>query len=194
MKWDPGWRGPALLLRVDEKDGTAGIEYQAKPYLVFLRHTRPFQGIFMVELQREDVETSLHHLMRYVKSLADYLIGRLKKKNGMWHQVARDEYPIQKVREWGEMASKSMKKEPFHGIMMGKCLRTFKPPANTIGTMLSWIRSGRNYPPSWSTRTPPMPLPEKISVFCTFTPTRSLLLNQNNKTGFLLHINLCRHL
>ena len=85
VKGDPGWRGPALLLRVDEKDGTA-VQYQGKPYLVSLRHIRPFQGIFMVGLQTEDVETSLHHLMRYVESLADYkiyLIGWLKKKNGM---------------------------------------------------------------------------------------------------------------
>ena len=65
--------------------------------------------------------------------------------DGMWHRVPRDEYPIQKVMPWAEMVSKSMKKEHFHGIVMGKCLRTFKPPANTIGTLLSWIRGGRNY-------------------------------------------------
>ena len=148
VKGDPGWRGPALLLRLDEQEGTAVIQYQGKPYLVALRHIRPYQGIFMVEVQNETVETALHHLMRYVESLTDYKIymcGWLQKKNGSWYKVPKDEYPVKKVMHWAEEVSKSLRKQKLHGIMMGKSLRTFKPPSNTTGTLLSWLRGGRAY-------------------------------------------------
>ncbi len=46
-----GWRGPALLLRLDTEEGTAVIQYQGRPYLVAIRHIRLFRGIFVV-LQR----------------------------------------------------------------------------------------------------------------------------------------------
>ena len=68
---DPGWRGPALLLRVDTDEGTAVIQYQGRPYLVGLRHIRPFKGIFMVEIPDND---ALHRLMRYTENLASYKI------------------------------------------------------------------------------------------------------------------------
>ena len=46
VKNDPGWRGPALLLRLDADDGVAIIQYQGKPYLVAVRHIRSYKGIF----------------------------------------------------------------------------------------------------------------------------------------------------
>eukprot|EP00435_Cladocopium_sp_Y103_P072017 s194_g39.t1 len=71
---DPGWRGPALLLRLDADEGTAIIQYQGKPYLVALRHIRPYRGIFHVSFPTEEAETSLHRLMRYVESLVEYKV------------------------------------------------------------------------------------------------------------------------
>ena len=148
VKGDPGWRGPALLLRLDETEGTAVIQYQGKPYLVSLRHVRPYQGIFHVDMQTEDTETALFNLMRYVESLTDYkvyLYGWLQKKDGSWYKTPKDDFAVQKVYQWISTIAKSMKRDDYHGIMMGKCLRSFKPPNNTTGTMLTWIRSGKNY-------------------------------------------------
>ena len=53
---DPGWRGPALLLRLDQDEGVAVIQYQGKPYLVSLRHIRPYVGMFHFEMVNEPVE------------------------------------------------------------------------------------------------------------------------------------------
>ena len=72
VQGDPGWRGPALLLRLDADEGTAVIQYQGKPYLVALRHVRPYRGIFHVNLPKEETQASLNQLMRYVESLSDY--------------------------------------------------------------------------------------------------------------------------
>ena len=74
VQGDPGWRGPALLLRLDADEGTAVIQYQGKPYLVALRHIRPYRGIFHVAFPSEDTQTALNRLMRYVESLVDYKI------------------------------------------------------------------------------------------------------------------------
>eukprot|EP00435_Cladocopium_sp_Y103_P072577 s194_g40.t1 len=46
---------------------------------------------------------------------------------------------------WADLVSKSMRKATLHGIMMGKSLRTFKPPRNTTGTLIVWIQGGNNY-------------------------------------------------
>ena len=41
--------------------------------------------------------------------------------------------------------STSMRKATLHGIMMGKSLKTFKPPHNTTGTLVVWLRGGANF-------------------------------------------------
>ena len=41
---------------------------------------------------------------------------------------------------WADLVSKSMRKATLHGIMMGKSLRTFKPPHNTTGTLIVWLQ------------------------------------------------------
>ena len=56
VKNDPGWRGPALLLRLDADDGVAIIQYQGKPYLVALRHIRSYKGIFHFTLPNMETE------------------------------------------------------------------------------------------------------------------------------------------
>ena len=42
-----GWRGPATVLHVDSKAGTAIVEFQGRPYLVGLRHLRPLRESYM---------------------------------------------------------------------------------------------------------------------------------------------------
>ena len=42
-----GWRGPATVLQVNEKTGTAIVEFQHRPYLISLRHLRPPREAFL---------------------------------------------------------------------------------------------------------------------------------------------------
>lgn len=74
VKKDPGWRGPALLLRLAADEGVAVIQYQGKPYLVALRHIRPFKGIYHMEVQSPQLEDSLRKLMKYVENMTEYKI------------------------------------------------------------------------------------------------------------------------
>ena len=145
---DPGWRGPALLLRVDTDEGTAVIQYQGRPYLVGLRHIRPFKGIFMVEIPDNDTESALHRLMRYTENLASYKIyyyGWLLRKNGRWVHVPRLNPNIQDLLDRAQQVAKSLSKKTLNGIMLGKGLRSFKPPSNTTGILVTWISGGRQY-------------------------------------------------
>ena len=67
---DGTWRGPAVLLEVDQSEGTAIIKYQGKPYLVSLRFIRPSQGIFYnIDTQ---VGTGLYKLMRMTEATQPY--------------------------------------------------------------------------------------------------------------------------
>jgi hypothetical protein len=45
--------------------------------------------------------------------------------------------------EWAENVSKAMTKMPFHGVIMGRALRTFKPPNNTVGKLITWLQGGK---------------------------------------------------
>ena len=47
------------------------------------------------------------------------------------------------VMEWAENVSKAMTKMPFHGVIMGRALRTFKPPNNTVGKLITWLQGGK---------------------------------------------------
>ena len=51
-----GWRGPALLLKINDADGTCAVEYQGRPYLMSLRHIRVYRGSFFSHCFDDDVE------------------------------------------------------------------------------------------------------------------------------------------
>eukprot|EP00435_Cladocopium_sp_Y103_P053465 s971_g17.t1 len=146
---DQVWRGPALLLRLDQTEGVAVIQYQGKPYLVSLRHIREHRGIFHFEIQSENVEQALFSLMKYTESISDYRIlyfGWLKRrKDGKWYKLPKETPEVRKILEWAELVSKSMTKLTLHGIMIGKALKSIKPPHSTTGTMIMWLAGGRKY-------------------------------------------------
>ena len=146
---DQVWRGPALLLRLDQTEGIAVIQYQGKPYLVSLRHIREYKGIFHFEIQSENVEQALFSLMKYTESISDHRIlyfGWLKRhKDGKWYRLPKETPEVRKIMEWAELVSKSMTELTLHGIMIGKALRNIKPPHNTTGTMVMWLAGGRKY-------------------------------------------------
>lgn len=149
VKGDVGWRGPALLLRLDADEGVAVIQYQGKPYLVALRHIRPFKGIFHVELNNPTTEENLEKLMRYVESVSEYkvyLYGWIKKaKTDQWIRLPKNSDEANRILERAEIVSKSMTKKLFHGCLFGRALRTMKPPNNTTGILITWIHGGRKY-------------------------------------------------
>ena len=149
VQGDPGWRGPALLLRLDQDEGVAVIQYQGKPYLVSLRHIRPYRGIYLVEVANKNVEQSLFQLMKFVESLSDYKINIFgwlrRKRDGRWYKTPRETPGVQNVMQWADEVSKSMTRTTLHGIMVGKSIRTFKPPTGTTGTLITWLIGGKNY-------------------------------------------------
>ena len=149
VQGDPGWRGPALLLRLDQDEGVAVIQYQGKPYLVSLRHIRPYRGIYLVEIPNKSVEQSLFQLMKFVEGLSDYkvnIFGWLRRsRDGRWYKTPRETPGVQNVIQWAEEVSKSMTRSTLHGIMVGKSIRTFKPPTGTTGTLITWLIGGKNY-------------------------------------------------
>ena len=143
-----GWRGPALLLRLDSEEGTAVIQYQGRPYLVSIRHIRPYKGIFMITTQEATVEHSLLRLLKYVEQLSQYkvhYVGWLQRKSGNWTHVPRNATSVMEVVSKAEKVSRSMTKRELHGILMGSSLRSFKPPSGTKGIMVTWIRGGKEY-------------------------------------------------
>ena len=147
MAGDPGWRGPALLLRVDQDSGTAVLQYQGKPYLVALRFIRPYKGIYHFERTSPTAEQDLRNLMKYVEGLTDYkayIVGWIRRgQDGAWVKTPKETPATKNVMEWAENVSKAMTKMPLHGVIMGRALRTFKPPNNTIGKLITWLQGGK---------------------------------------------------
>ena len=147
VKNDPGWRGPALLLRLDADDGVAIIQYQGKPYLVALRHIRSYKGIFHFTLPNMETEDALRKLMRFVESLTEYktnIYGWLKR-NGKWRFFPREDDHARKIMLWVQHIYKGLSKHQVHGVLLGRSLRNIKPPSNTVGHLISWIHGGQGY-------------------------------------------------
>ena len=148
MKNDPGWRGPALLLRLDADEGVAVIQYQGKPYLVSLRFIRPYRGVYMVEVQKPETDETITKLMRYVEAMSDYkvyLYGWIRNKQDKWVKLPKDNEEANRFLQKAIVVSKAMTKRDLNGCLFGRALRSFKPPSNTSGILLTWIIGGRNY-------------------------------------------------
>ena len=148
VKGDPGWRGPALLLRLDADEGVAIIQYQGKPYLVALRHVRPFKGIYHLEIQSPQLEDSLRKLMKYVENMTEYKIfiyGWIRKKNDQWIKLPKNNHEATDVLAKANNVSAGMTKRELHGIIFGRSLRSFKPPAGTHGVLITWLCGSRGY-------------------------------------------------
>ena len=67
-----GWRGPATVLKVNEKAGTAIVEFQGRPYLVGLRHIRALREAFYINLNTEnqiDASTAAQRALERMKEV-----------------------------------------------------------------------------------------------------------------------------
>ena len=147
VKNDPGWRGPALLLRLDADEGVAVIQYQGKPYLVSLRFIRPYRGIYMVEVQKPETDETISKMMR-VEAMSDYKVymyGWIRNRQDKWVKLPKENDEANRFLQKAILVSKAMTKRELNGCLFGKALRSFKPPSNTTGILLTWISGGRSY-------------------------------------------------
>ena len=148
VKGDVGWRGPALLLRLDSDEGVAVIQYQGKPYLVSLRHIRAYRGLFLVDVSDAGKEESLRKIMKYTESLSSYkpiLHGWVTDKMNRWIRLPKDNATAIKVMQWATDAYSMLDRADCHGCILGKALRHLQPPRGTIGHLITWIHGGVNY-------------------------------------------------
>ena len=151
VKWsstggvDIGWRGPALLLRLDADEGTAVVQHQGRPYLVSLRHVREHRGIYGYTQAEEAVVS----LMKHAENLAPYhvqLMGHLCKRSppgDQWHQIPKDLQEREAFSKAVEL-SKALATRTLGGVMFGKAIRSLKPPAETTGILITWIQGARD--------------------------------------------------
>ena len=148
VKGDVGWRGPALLLRLDADEGVAVIQYQGKPYLVSLRHIRAFRGLYLVDITDEAKTESLRKIMKYTESISSYkpiLHGWVTDKMNRWIRLPKDNDTAIKVMQWAADAYSMLDKSECHGCILGKALRHLQPPKGTVGHLITWIHGGVNY-------------------------------------------------
>ena len=126
VKNDPGWRGPALLLRLDADEGVAVIQYQGKPYLDSLR----FIGIYMVEVQKPEIDENISKIMRYVDAMSDYKVyiyGWIRNRQDKWVKLPKENDEANRFLQKAILVFKVITKRELNGCLFGKALRNFKP-------------------------------------------------------------------
>ena len=143
---DEHWRGPALLLRVDADDGVAVIQYRTRPYLVSLRHVRPYRGIYLTGQPEPDVEQHMRRIMRYVESLQEYKVfvfGWLWKREH-WIHIPKNQQEVAEIFEHANIVSASLVKDKkWNGMMMARSVRSIKPPHGRY--LITWMHNTTEY-------------------------------------------------
>eukprot|EP00435_Cladocopium_sp_Y103_P008328 s555_g2.t1 len=155
VQGDVGWRGPALLLRLDSDEGTAVIQYQGRPYLVAIRHIRPHVQTFLNQNASlrltDEAEDSLFDIMKFAEMTPPFLkriLGYMPehKVDGIhWRSIPLgdnfDHNLFQKLQNVA--ASLTMRK--MSGMVYGRSLKFFKPPKNTTGHLITWCIGSMKY-------------------------------------------------
>ena len=143
---DEHWRGPALLLRVDADDGVAGIQYRERPYLVSLRHVRPYCGIYLTGQPEPDVEQHMQRIIRYVESLQEYKVfvfGWLWKRE-RWIHIPKNQREVAEIFEHANIVSASLVKDKkWNGMMMARLVRSIKSPHGRY--LITWMHNTTEY-------------------------------------------------
>eukprot|EP00913_Durusdinium_trenchii_P020164 g18946.t1 len=128
-----GWRGPALLLKINDADGTCAVEYQGRPYLMSLRHIRVYRGSFFSHCFDDDVEKiceqdllSLQQLVEESNPYKLHTIGFLLKNASNasleWTKVPAEMTDTENEYLAKALASLFSKKE-LHGIRYGRAVK-----------------------------------------------------------------------
>ena len=152
VQGDVGWRGPALLLKLDADEGVAN---RGRPYLVAIRHIRPHAQIYNVEQRSlklsEPAEDSLFVLMKMTESLppqSKRMIGFILeyKVTGMvWRQTPSLEHFNEQMFEKAKITSRSLTMRELSGMVFGRSLKFLKPPKDTTGYIITWMSGSLKY-------------------------------------------------
>ena len=155
VQGDVGWRGPALLLKLDADEGVAIVEYRGRPYLVAIRHIRPHARTFNVEQRSlklsDQSEDELFVLMKMTESLpplSKRMIGFILeyKVTGMaWRQTPSLEHFNEQMFEKAKVVSRSLTERELSGMVYGRSLKFIKPPKDTTGYIITWMVGSLKY-------------------------------------------------
>lgn len=148
VQGDVGWRGPALLLRLDPDEGVAIIQYQGRPYLVSIRHIRPHVQTFLntsdalclndtAEDELMDIMKSVELVPPYNKRFMGYL-PEYKVIGTTWRMVPSAENFDTKIYKKLEAVSTSLTSRTLSGMVYRRALKFIKPPNNTTGYLITW--------------------------------------------------------
>ena len=86
--------------------------------------------------------------MKYVENMSEYkvfLYGWIRKRNSTWVRLPKNNDEAINILAKADTVSKALTHRTLHGVLFGRALRAMKPPAGTIGTLLTWIHGGRSY-------------------------------------------------
>ena len=140
-----GWRGPAHLLDLDEDNGTVIVKYQGRPYLMSIRHIRPFRGHFFNLENHEERGAALRRLQHFVDQCTPCRMhgrGQIFCKDettgvDLWKSFPAD-LDLQKGRM---MCDALLVSKYFH--MTGRAVKTIYVPKYTKGVLLCWPKGIR---------------------------------------------------
>ena len=152
----PGWRGP-VVLDVQESIGTAVATWQARPYVVSLRHLRPHAShavaLHVVNAQGSSaVYKTDHSGLRNLTQLMDYADAEALGKiltYGMvyvpgtqtWRQDHID-HPVMSLA--ASVAKDFLRSFRFDALKLGTAVRRIPPvPACVSGVLIVWSRTNR---------------------------------------------------
>lgn len=146
---DGSWRGPAILLEMNEEEGTSIVKHQGKPYLMPMRYVRPHLGVFFNMQQIPD--GGLQPLMKLVeasKHLKPTFLGyqmTLQPRGMTWRLVPlvpseEQQMVLQQLNDWSRWLQ-----HPIHALQYGQGLPSLHPPRGTRGTILTWLKSTEVY-------------------------------------------------
>ena len=152
-----GWRGPALLLKINDADGTCIVEYQGRPYLMSLRHIRVYRGSFFSHCHADNIEEiceeDLLDLQRMVEKQDPYklhTIGFLLKiaANSTYEWIKT---PSEMKEADNEILMKAKRVASFfsrkelHGIRFGRAVKQIYVPKFPKGVLISWPKGSKQY-------------------------------------------------
>ena len=155
VQGDVGWRGPALLLRIDPDEGVAIIQYQGRPYLVSIRHIRPHVQTFLnindSLCLKESAEDELLDIMKATEMVPPFnkrFLGYLpehKITGTTWRKIPSSDSFDTKIYKKLETISQSLTSRTLSGMIYGRSLKFIKPPANTTGYLITWSLGSVKY-------------------------------------------------
>ena len=142
-----GWRGPAQLLDLDENNGTVIVKYQGRPYLMSIRHIRPFRGHFFNQDDHAVQEQALHRLQHLVDHCTPYRMharGQIYIKDTNTGAESWKNFPADlnmqedQVMRDANMVAKYFNMNLFHGVRYGRALKSIYVPKYTKGILICW--------------------------------------------------------